>query len=48
MQFDLVYQEIGDFGRLQKYIVYVGSICSTYGGLLFLNSVFTLAIPEYR
>ena len=48
MQFDLVYQEIGDFGRLQKYTVYGGKICVTYGGLLFLNFVFTLAIPEYR
>ncbi|KAL4222696.1 hypothetical protein ACF0H5_018737 [Mactra antiquata] len=48
MHFDLLYEEIGEFGIYAKYVVLIGSLSSTYAGLLFINTVFTLAIPKHR
>ncbi|WAQ96360.1 ORCT-like protein [Mya arenaria] len=48
MHFDLVYEEIGEFGPFQKYIVLVGPLTSFYAGLLFVSTFFTLAIPDHR
>ena len=48
MNFDLVYQEIGNLGRYQKYILVLSGFTSFYAGLLFISSFFTLAIPKHR
>ncbi|XP_060594048.1 organic cation transporter protein-like isoform X2 [Ruditapes philippinarum] len=48
MYFDLVYDELGEFGLFSKYIVYVGSITSIYAGFLFVNTFFILGIPDHR
>jgi len=48
MHFELVYQTIDDFGRFQKYIIYTGGFVYFYNGLIFLDTFFTLYIPEYR
>lgn len=48
MQFDLIYKEIGDYGRYQRWVVWVASSTSVYAGLLILTSFFVLAIPEHR
>lgn len=48
MQFDLIYKEIGEYGRFQRWVVWVASSTSVYAGLLILTSFFVLAIPEHR
>ena len=48
MNFDLVYAEIGDLGRYQKYILVLSGFTSLYAGFLFISSFFTLAIPKHR
>ncbi|XP_053401994.1 organic cation transporter protein-like [Mercenaria mercenaria] len=48
MQFDLIYKEIGEYGRYQRWVVWVASSTSAYAGLLILTSFFVLAIPEHR
>lgn len=48
MNFDLVYREIGNLGRYQKYILVLSGYTSFYAGLLFISSFFTLSIPKHR
>ncbi|XP_060606468.1 organic cation transporter protein-like [Ruditapes philippinarum] len=48
MQFDLIYEEIGDYGRYQRWVVWTSASTGFYSGLLILTSYFVLAVPEHR
>ncbi|KAL4235001.1 hypothetical protein ACF0H5_006640 [Mactra antiquata] len=48
MQFDLLFEELGEYGCFQRWIVWSISTVSFWGGLLSLTSVFVLAIPKHR
>ena len=48
MSFELIYKEIGDIGRYQIYVLLLGWACGIHGGLIWINSVFLLYVPEHR
>ncbi|KAL4223227.1 hypothetical protein ACF0H5_016699 [Mactra antiquata] len=48
MQFELLYKELGEYGCLQRWVVWVCSSTSYWAGLLILTSYFVLVIPNHR
>ena len=48
MSFELIYKEIGDIGRYQIFVLFLGWMSLVYGGFVWINSVFLLYVPDHR
>ncbi|KAL4235002.1 hypothetical protein ACF0H5_006641 [Mactra antiquata] len=48
MQFDLLFEELGEYGCFQRLVLWSAASVNIWSGLLLLTSVFVLAVPDHR